>query len=128
MWLDETPRIPFKEGVQMLIESGWTDENGNRPSPLEDLHTRDETRPGELINERYHTDYYIFDNFPASARPFYTMPDPNDPKVTNTFDLFLRGQEILTSGQRIHDAQMLEEQMKARGVDFSSMEDHMDGF
>lgn len=128
VWLDKTPRIPFKEGVQMLIDSSWTDESGNPPSPLEDIHTRDEILPGELVNERYHTDYYILDNLTASARPFYTMPDPNDPKVTNTFDLFLRGQEILTSGQRIHDAQMLEEQMKAQGVDSSSMEDYMDGF
>lgn len=128
VWLDKTPRIPFKEGVQMLIGSSWTDESGNPPSPLEDINTRDEIRPGELINERYHTDYYILDNLTASARPFYTMPDPNDPKVTNTCDLFLRGQEILTSGQRIRDAQMLEEQMKAQGVDSSSMEDHMDGF
>lgn len=73
----------------MLIDSGWTDESGNLPSPLEDLHTRDEIRLGELIKEKYHTDYYILDKFPAAARPFYAMPDPLDPKYTNSFDLFL---------------------------------------
>ncbi|KAL6718633.1 aspartate--tRNA ligase dps1 [Lecanora helva] len=128
VWLDETPRIPFAEGVQMLIDSGWSDENGVPPSPYEDLHTRDEIRLGELVKEKFHTDYYILDKFPASARPFYTMPDPNDPKITNSFDLFLRGQEILTGGQRIHDAHMLEQQMKAQGVDPSTMEDYMAGF
>ena len=128
VWLDETPRIPFAEGVRMLRESGWADENGNPPSPYEDLHTRDEIRLGELVKEKYHTDYYILDKFPSSARPFYTMPDPEDPKLTNSFDLFLRGQEILTGGQRIHDAHMLEGHMKAQGVDPSSMEDYMDGF
>ncbi|KAK3167619.1 hypothetical protein OEA41_010746 [Lepraria neglecta] len=128
VWLEETPRIPFKEGVQMLIDSGWTDEHGDPPSPDEDLHTRDEIRLGELVKEKYHTDYYILDKFPASARPFYTMLDPEDPKITNSFDLFLRGQEILTGGQRIHDAHLLEERMKAQGVDPSSMEDYMDGF
>ena len=60
MWLDQTPRIPFQEGVQVLIDSGWTDESGNPPSPTEDLHTRDEIRLGELIKEKYHTDYYIY--------------------------------------------------------------------
>ena len=128
VWLEETPRIPFKEGVQMLADSGWVDENGNLPSPYEDLHTRDEIRLGELVKEKYHTDYYILDKFPASARPFYTMPDPDDPKTTNSFDLFLRGQEILSGGQRIHDFHMLERQMKALGVDPSSMEDYMAGF
>ena len=128
VWLDETPRIAFKDGVQMLIDSGWTDENGNAPSSDEDLHTRDEIRLGELVREKYHTDYYILDKFPVSARPFYTMPDPNDSKFTNSFDIFLRGQEILSGGQRIHDSHMLEEQMKAQGVDPSSMEDYMMGF
>ena len=128
VWLDKTPRINFKDGVQMLIDSGWTDENGTPPSPYEDLHTRDEIRLGELVKEKYHTDYFILDKFPASARPFYTMPDPDDPKTTNSFDLFLRGQEILTGGQRIHDVRMLEQQMKDQGVDPSSMEDYMAGF
>ena len=128
VWLDETPRITFKDGVQMLIDSGWKDENGNPPSPYEDLHTRDEIRLGELVKEKYHTDYYILDKFPVSARPFYTMPNPNDSRFTNSYDLFLRGQEILSGGQRIHDSHMLEEQMKAQGVDPSSMEDYMMGF
>ncbi|MCJ1450145.1 hypothetical protein MMC28_000474 [Mycoblastus sanguinarius] len=128
VWLEETPRLPFKEGVQMLRDSGWTDEHGDPPSPYEDLHTRDEIRLGELVKEKYHTDYYILDKFPASARPFYTMPDPKDPKTTNSFDIFLRGQEIISGGQRIHDFHMLEGQMKAQGVDPSGMEDYMDGF
>ncbi|MCJ1278183.1 hypothetical protein MMC21_005998 [Puttea exsequens] len=128
VWLNQTPRISFKDGIQMLIDSGWTDEHGTPPSPYEDLHTRDEIRLGELIKEIYHTDYYILDKFPASARPFYTMPDPQDPNFTNSFDLFLRGQEILTGGQRIHGVDMLEKRMKEQGVDPSSMENYMDGF
>ena len=40
------------------------------------------------------------------------MPDPGNPNFTSSFNLFLRGQKILTGGQRIHDAQMLEEQVK----------------
>jgi aspartyl/asparaginyl-tRNA synthetase len=126
VWLEEKPRIPFKEGVQMLADSGWKDENGYPPSPYEDLHTRDEIRLGELVKEKYHTDYYIVDRFPAAARPFYTIPDPEDPKTTISFDLFLRGQEILTGGQHIHEAHVLEEQVKAQGVDPSSMEDYTD--
>lgn len=100
VWLKETPRIPFAEGVRILRDSGWTDDDGNPPSEQEDLHTRDEIRLGELVKEKYKTDYYIHDKFPTSARPFYTMPDPHDDKVTNSFDIFLRGQEILTGGQR----------------------------
>jgi aspartyl-tRNA synthetase len=27
----------------------------------------------------YDTDYFIIDKFPMELRPFYTMPDPEDP-------------------------------------------------
>lgn len=128
VWLDETPVIPFAEAVKLLADSGWLDEDGNPPDPLEDLHTRDEIRLGQLMKEKYHTDYYILDKFPASARPFYTMPDPNDSRYTNSFDVFVRGQEIISGGQRIHDPNMLEDNMRKVGIDPSSMEEYMDGF
>ncbi len=37
------------------------------------------------------------------ARPFYTMPDPEEPRYSNSFDVFLRGEEIISGGQRVHD-------------------------
>lgn len=41
--------------------------------------TANEKRLGVLIKEKYDTDYYIIDKFPMALRPFYTMPDPEDP-------------------------------------------------
>jgi aspartyl-tRNA synthetase len=128
LWLEETPRIPFKEGVQMLIDDGWVDEDGKPPSPLEDLATRAEIRLGALVREKYKTDYYILDKFPASARPFYTMPDPNDDRYTNSFDIFMRGQEILSGGQRIHESKFLEKKIKAQGINPDSMAEYLEGF
>ena len=128
VWLDETPIIPFAEGVRMLNESGWKDEDGNSLPENEDLGTRDEVQLGKVIKEKLGTDYYVLDKFPVSARPFYAMPDPNDPALTNSFDIFLRGQEILSGGQRIHDAHMLIEKMERLKVDPMSMEEYMQGF
>jgi nondiscriminating aspartyl-tRNA synthetase len=127
-WLEETPRITFSEGVKMLIEDGWVDEDGKPPSETEDLATRAEIRLGALVKEKYKTDYYILDKFPASVRPFYTMPDPNDERFTNSFDIFMRGQEILTGGQRIHDAKFLEKRMKSKGIKPETMTDYLEGF
>lgn len=128
VWIDETPRIPFKQAITMLNETGWRDENGKELPLDEDLGTRDEIQLGKVIKEKFGTDYYIIDKFPASARPFYTMPDPNDPTYTNSFDIFLRGQEILSGGQRVHDADMLLEKMERMKVDPKSMEDYINGF
>lgn len=41
--------------------------------------TENEKRLGKVIKEKYDTDYYIIDKFPMELRPFYTMPDSEDP-------------------------------------------------
>ncbi|OTA59306.1 aspartyl-tRNA synthetase [Hypoxylon sp. EC38] len=128
VWLEKTPRLTFKEGVQLLNSSGWTDDDGKQASENEDLGTRAEIRLGQLVKEKYGTDYFILDKFPASARPFYTHLDPNDETVTNSFDIFLRGQEITTGGQRIHNPRLLVERMKKAGVDPDGMEEYMQAF
>jgi hypothetical protein len=120
VWLDETLILPFVEGIKMLQEDG-------RDVEVEDLSTRDEIRLGELIKEKYKTDYFILDKFPANARPFYTHK-AEDPKFTNSFDIFLRGQEICTGGQRIHIAKELRESMRAARIAESGMEEYLAAF
>lgn len=31
------------------------------------------------MKAKFDTDYFIIDKFPMELRPFYTMPDPEDP-------------------------------------------------
>ena len=76
--LDETPRIRFADGIKMLRESGYKDDDGEEPSEFEDLTTNAERRLGQLVKEKYGADYYILDKFPLEVRPFYTMPDPEN--------------------------------------------------
>ncbi|KAJ5925583.1 hypothetical protein N7454_008222 [Penicillium verhagenii] len=127
-WLETTPVIRFADGIKMLNDSGWRDENGKELPLDEDLATRDEIHLGQLIKEKYDTDYYILDKFPRGARPFYTMPDPEDDKYTNSFDMFVRGQEIVSGGQRIHDPHMLENNMRAVGINPDDMEEYLEAF
>ena len=128
VWHDDTTTLRFAEGIRLLQESGWKNDDGSPPSEYEDLPTKAEKRLGELVKEKYHTDYYILDKFPTSARPFYTMLDPTDDRVTNSFDFFVRGQEILSGGQRIHDAAVLIERLKMQNMDPLSFKEYIDGF
>ncbi|TQV96611.1 hypothetical protein V2A60_003003 [Cordyceps javanica] len=120
-YLDETLVLDFREGIKMLRDDGRNVEE-------EDLSTPDEMRLGELVREKYGTDYYILDKFPANARPFYTHKDPEDPLWTNSFDIFIRGQEICSGGQRIHDAQELRTNLAAAGITEDGMEDYLAAF
>jgi ergosteryl-3beta-O-L-aspartate synthase len=128
VWLEETPVLKFAEAVRLLNDSGWRDEHGNVLPEDEDLGTRDEIQLGKVIKDVYKTDYYVIDKFPIGARPFYAMPDQYDPTVTNGFDIFLRGQEILSGGQRIHDAEFLLKRLDEAKIERASMEEYIQGF
>lgn len=128
VWLEKTPILKFADAVDLLNSSGWRDEDGNAASPFEDLSTRAEIRLGQLVKEKYGTDYYIVDKFPASARPFYTKPDADDDRFTNSFDIFVRGQEICTGGERINDPAWLLSRMRQAGIDRNEMAEYMEAF
>ena len=42
--------------------------------------------------------------YPLAVRPFYTMPCSDDARYSNSFDVFMRGEEIISGAQRVHDA------------------------
>lgn len=73
-------------------------------------------------------DYYILDKFPAAVRPFYTMPDADNPKYSNAFDIFVRGEEILSGAQRLHSAPALEAALEAHNIDPSTMKEYLEAF
>ena len=110
------PRLTFAEGIQMLKDDGLA------IGDYDDLSTPDEKRLGALVLKKFGSDFYVLDQYPLAIRPFYTMPsastqesyDPQDPNkgYSNSYDFFMRGQEIMSGAQRIHDAGFLERRMR----------------
>ena len=117
-------RIHYKEGISMLREAG------KEIDDFEDLSTENEKLLGKLVKEKYDTDFYILDKFPLAIRPFYTMPDPEDPRYSNSYDFFMRGEEILSGAQRIHDHELLQGRMKEHGLspEDPGLKDYCDAF
>lgn len=89
---------------------------GMAQEPLEDLNTENEKLIGKLMKQKYQTDFYIIYGYPAEVRAFYSMLDPTDSNYTNSFDMFMRGEEITSGAQRIHDSEMLLERVKHKGI------------
>lgn len=114
--------ISFDEGVKMLKEAGANQEPG------EDLSTENEKWLGRLVKEKYDTDFYILDKFPLAVRPFYTMPDPKDKRWSNSYDMMIRGEEIVSGAQRVHDPSLLIQRMNELGVPLESMRSYIDSF
>ncbi|KAF8581666.1 aspartyl-tRNA synthetase [Ramaria rubella] len=117
-----TLKLSFKDAVELLVADGVERE------VLDDINTENEKRLGRVVREKYNTDYFIIDKFPLELRPFYTMPDPDDPTLSNSYDFFMRGEEILSGAQRIHDPNLLIEKMKEKGIEPSSMQGYIDAF
>merc|ERR1712232_6272 len=148
-WKYPCKRLTFKEAIGLLrskapavlearLKAATTDyERGVIQKHLdsvkvhddeEDISTEDEKVLGIVMLQEYGEEFYIIDKFPKDTRPFYTMPDPTDPKWTNAYDLFLRGEEITSGAQRIHDPKMLADKAASLGVSLDSIQKYIDAF
>ena len=80
------------------------------------------------MKERFKTDFYIMDKYPLAVRPFYTMPDPANPHLSNSYDLFIRGEEIVSGAQRIHDVELLVKRAEDFNIPLRSIQAYLDAF
>ncbi|KAL7202814.1 hypothetical protein ACSBR1_034309 [Camellia fascicularis] len=121
-YLRKTLRLTFQEGVQMLKEAGV------EIDPLGDLNTESERKLGQLVLEKYGTEFYILHRYPLAVRPFYTMPCSDDPAYSNSFDVFIRGEEIISGAQRVHVPEFLATRAEACGIDVKTISTYIDSF
>ena len=107
-------RLMFAEGQKLLCEKDL--EEFCHICNNENMSTSREKVLGAIICREYNSDFYIFNKFPESVRPFYAMLNLENPSVINSFDYFMRGQEILTGGQYIHLPNILEACIYAKSI------------
>jgi aspartyl-tRNA synthetase len=121
-------RLKYMDGVRLLKEAGV--DTTEQEAFENDFTTAMEKQLGQIIREKYDTDFYVLDKFPLAVRPFYTKPCPQDPQFSNSYDFFMRGEEIMSGAQRINDAAELEAAMVARGLSphNEGFEDYLNAF
>lgn len=102
--------LTYEEGIAMLHEDGFEQESDA------DLGAAAEKRLGKLVLDKYKTDFFILHRYPIEARPFYTMLCKDDPKWTCSYDIFMRGEEITSGAQRLHDIELLTSRAKECGI------------
>ncbi|GJM90176.1 hypothetical protein PR202_ga06433 [Eleusine coracana subsp. coracana] len=90
-------------------------EAGVHVEPMGDLSTEAEKKLGELVRDKYDTEFYMLCRYPSAVRPFYTMPCSDDPLYSYSFDVF-----------RVHDPELLTSQAKARRIDVNTTATYID--
>jgi aspartyl-tRNA synthetase len=121
MYTVEPKIITFTEGFKMLNDSGFTQ------SDNDDLTTENEKNLGDLIKTLYDTDIFILTEYPQTCRPFYTMQKAGT-SFSYSFDVIMRGEEICSGAQRIHQYETLISRLKELGIPEEPFEDYLTSF
>lgn len=100
------PRITWCRANDLINK--WQTQSDNRNFDL---------AVSEAVKREFGTTFVFVYGYPTSDRPFYTMPYPDAPEYTRSFDLIYDGLEISSGAQRIHDFKTLSESMQGRGLD-----------
>ena len=121
--VEKIPYVRFDEAKRLVSEKY----KRKIRNPF-DLEPEEEDLIGKYFKEEYNADFVFVTHYPSKKRPFYAMDDPEDTRYTLSFDLLYHGLEITTGGQRIHDLNMLEEKIQAKGMTEEGLEQYLDAF
>lgn len=80
--------------------------------------------------EMHKGDIVFTHSWPAALKPFYIMPQAENPKakISEGFDALYGGMEISSGGQRIHLPELLTERIKAKGLNPKNFKSYIDSF
>lgn len=120
--LGDVPVLDFAEAQELLLGR-----YNLEPDP-EDLSPAQERALCRWAVEEQGSEWVYVTGYPTAHRPFYTMPDPARPERSRSFDLLLRGSELVTGGQRIHDYGQLLDAIRSRGYREESFAPYLEAF
>ncbi|MEO0071251.1 MAG: aspartate--tRNA(Asn) ligase [candidate division WOR-3 bacterium] len=119
----DIPEIKFSDALDVLKR-----DYGRDITKMSDLDPEAERQLCEYAQKVYKSEFIFVTHYPRKTRPFYTMWDPLDPEYTFGFDLLFRGLEVTTGSQRIHDYNMLLENIRYFGMNPESFEFYLEIF
>lgn len=117
------PKTPFRrlryaDAIRMAADA-----TGEPITYGDDIGTVAEKAIGEIIGEHY----FIVD-WPTEIKPYYALPYEDDPAVCKAFDLMHPRMELSSGSQRVHQHDLLEAQIRAKGLSPESFEFYLEPF
>lgn len=112
------PRLPYSEAIE--IASAKCEEE---IAYGDDIGTAAERAIGDEMGRMY----FIVD-WPSSIRPYYAMPYENDPEICKAFDMMHPRMELSSGAQRVHQHDLLVEQIAKKGLNPENFEFYLSPF
>lgn len=117
------PRIPLAEAKQIVSDRGYT-----VPRADADMDPEGERQIAAYVKKTYGHEFVFLTDYASSIRPFYHMRHADDAGLTNSYDLVFNGVEISTGAQREHRVDVLEAQIRDKGMDPAELDFYLDFF
>lgn len=121
--LGKIPRLKVSEVQEIIYKETGRDSRGEK-----DLAPQDEFDIWQWSLKTHKSDFVTVTHFPTKSKPFYTMPDPQEPELSLSYDLLFRGSEVLSGSQRINNYNQLLNSIKSRGMDPDSFTLYLQAF
>jgi aspartyl-tRNA synthetase len=112
------PRLPYGEAIEIAKKK------------IEDpIQYGDDISPAaeRAIGAEMGGHYFIVD-WPSVIRPYYAMPYEHDPDICKAFDLMHPRMELSSGAQRVHQHDILVQQIKKKGLNPESFEFYLRPF
>ena len=111
------PDIDYDEAVDLINARGVEMEYG------EDLSREAEKVLGDEMD-----DFYFLSGWPTEIKPFYVMPYEDQPQKCHAFDLMYKNIELSSGATRIHQYDLLIEQMTKKDLSPESFDSYLKAF
>jgi aspartyl-tRNA synthetase len=111
------PRLSYTEVVDLVNSQGVNLRYG------EDLSRAAEKAMGEVMDG-----YYFISDWPSEIKPFYVMPNQENPEISHAFDLMYRDLEISSGAMRVHLHDLLVERIRSKGLNPDSFNRYLAAF
>ncbi len=119
----DIPRLKLREAQEILKTRTGVDHTSEP-----DMMPEDEREICKWARGEKNSDFVTITHFPTKKRAFYTMPDPDDPEYSLSYDLLFRGVEILSGSQRINEYEKLVKVIKEKGMDPENFKMYLQAF
>ncbi len=120
---NKIPRLTMIEAQKIILERTGIDHTHEL-----DLMPEDEREIARWAREEHQSDLVTITHYPTKKRAFYSLPDPDNPEYSLSYDLIYKGLEISSGSQRIHEYQQLVDTIKARGMNPDNFEMYLQAF
>ncbi len=109
--------VTYTEALESLKKKGLSLEHGH-----------DFARDHEQGIQKLYGDAVIVRDYPTKIRAFYSMPNEDNPEISNSYDFLYKGLEICSGAQRIHKPELLIRSLESRGLNPKNFEFYINAF